>query len=317
MELDDFVLTLSNILKRVDEYSLYCHYLGFDPDIRETYSSPLREGDRNPSFSFYNAYPGSEVEFLWKDNMLNVSGTIVKLVGILYGLSYIDSLKKIDADFKLGFTDGKFIAKRMSLKKPKEKEASTIEVSSKPFMSKKARDFWKEFHITPNTLAHYRVTEIYSSLINDVRIHYPTVAFAYPIGKKYKIYSPLNPNLKFKFVNNYDAKFVEGFHQLAKKSDVLIITKSLKDVMVLYELGYESISPRSESTIMPKEYFTWIDKHYTQVIVLFDNDMKHNGAQYPYDKKYIPSTSNCKDISDYVKKYGKEKGRCLVAQILK
>lgn len=315
MELDDYVLSLSNILRRVDEYSLFCYYLGFDPDIRETYSSPLREGDNNPSFSFYNAYPGSEVEFLWKDNMLNISGTIVKLVGMLYGLSYIESLRKIDADFKVGFTDGKFKATKIVLKKPKTKEASIIQISSKAVMSKEAINFWESFGIRQKTLSDYRVTEIYSAKINKAMIFYSTITFAYLIGDKYKIYSP--QNLKFKFVNNYDAKFVEGYHQLNKKLNTLIITKSLKDVMVLHELGYEAISPRSESTILPKEYFIWIDKHYKYVIVLFDNDMKHNGDDYPYEKKYIPVESKCKDISDYVKMYGKEKGKCLIEQILK
>ena len=317
MELDDYVLSLSNILNRIDEYGLYCHYLGFDPDIRETYSSPIREIDDKPSFSFWNAKPGMGVEFMWKDGAMDKSGTIVQLLMELYGLSYTDALKKIDTDFKLGFTDGTFKSpkkKLLQFKKPKGKKATTIQISSKDKMSAAGVEYWESYGISQETLHLYNVTEIFSSVINGRLIRYRFLTFAYRIVDKYKIYSPTSKD--FRFINNFDEKYSEGFHQLPKKSDTLIITKSLKDVMTLHELGYESLSPRSESTVLPNQYFKWIDANYSTVIVLFDNDMKHNGHKYPYEKKYIPIESGCKDISDYVKMYGKKQAEILINEIL-
>ena len=306
MGIDDYALTLSNILDRIDEYGLFCHYLGFDPDIRGTYSSPIREVDDTPSFSFYNAYPDAGVEFLWKDGALDKSGTIVQLIMAMYGLTYTESLKKIDSDFKLGFTDGKFSANKkiLTYKKPVKKEEAEIQVNSKATFSERGLAFWNSFNVTLPTLEKYFVTELYGAVINNSQIGYKELAFAYRIGDKYKIYCPNNP--KFKFVNNYPIKLAEGFFQLEKKSDTLIITKSLKDVMVLHELGYEAISPKSETTLLPSQYFDWINANYKKVRVLFDNDMKHNGDKYPYDKVYVPLDSGCKDISDYIKKFGKE-----------
>ncbi len=317
MDIADFDLSLSSILNRIDEYGLYCHYLGFDPDIRGTYSSPIREGDDSPSFSFYNAYPGAGVEFLWKDGALNKSGTIATLVQEIYGLTHTDALKKIDSDFKLGFTDGNFAAtkKLSTYKKPESKVEAIISVNSKDQFTEDGLAFWKSFHITKDILNRYDVTELYGATINGNQLGYKELAFAYRIGDKYKIYCPYN--LKFKFINNYTNKLAEGFFQLPRKSDTLIITKSMKDVMVLYGLGYEAISPKSETTLLPKQYFKWINTHYRYVRILFDNDMKHNGELYPYEKIYIPIDSECKDVSDFIKKYGKEETKWMLKKILK
>lgn len=317
MNIDDHVLSLSSILKRIDEYGLYCHYLGFDPEIRETYSSPIREGDVKPSFSFYNAYPGLEIEFMWKDGALDKSGTILQLVMYMYNITFAQALKKIDADFKLGFTDGTYnvIEKKLIIKKPKYKEASTIEVVSKKHFTPVGIEFRKSFGISNKTLCLYNVTQLESSVINGVVCQHHDITFAYRIGTKYKIYSPLKSI--FKFLNNYPATYSEGFIQLTKTNDLLIITKSMKDVMVLHELGYEALSPRSETSLLPKEYFKWFGTNYNQIIVLFDNDMKHNGSKYPYEKKYVPLDSGCKDISDYRRKFGKRRTLWMIQELLK
>lgn len=317
MNLDDHVLSQSNILKRIDEYSLFCHYLGFDPDIRMTYSSPIREGDDSPSFSFYNAYPGAGVEFMWKDGAMDLSGTIIQLVMHMYGITYTQALHKIDADFKLGFTDGTYNVheRKLSIKKPKEKKEAVITVNSKYDFTPEGIKFWADFGISKKTLTKYNVTQLISSTINGSFLNYKTLAFAYRIGTKYKLYCPYET--EFKFLNNYPITYSEGFEQLPTKSDLLIITKSLKDVMVLSELGYEAVSPKSESTMLPVEYFKWFKSRYTRVVVLFDNDMKHNGGKYTYDKVYVPLESKCKDISDYRKMYGKEKTEWMLKEILK
>lgn len=317
MNLDDHVLSLSNILTRIDEYGLYCHYLGFDPDIRGTYSSPIREIDDKPSFSFYNAYPGTGVEFMWKDGALKKSGTIVQLLEELYGITYTEALKKIDADFKLGFTDGNFkvTKKFITNKRPVQKEKATIEVNSRINFTPAARQYWDDYYISELTLEKYNVTQLYGATINSGIVSFKNLTFSYRIADKYKIYTPGVD--KFRFLNNYSSRFVEGFDQLENKSDTLIITKSMKDIMVLYELGYESIGPRSETTMIPKQYFKWIDANYKKVIVLFDNDMKHNGEDYPYVNKHIPLESGCKDISDYIKMYGTEDTLSLIKTLLK
>jgi hypothetical protein len=140
------------------------------------------------------------------------------------------------------------------------------------------------------------------------------LCFAYREIDKYKIYQP--HDLEFKFRNNYPNHFIEGFHQLKFKSDLLIITKSRKDVMCLYELGYEAVSAKSENTVIPIEYINHFKKRYKRIVVLFDNDMKHKGDAYEFDKIYVPIESGEKDVTDFRRRYGHESTVQMMKDIL-
>lgn len=96
--------------------------------------------------------------------------------------------------------------------------------------------------------------------------------------------------------------------------DILVITKSLKDVMVLYELGITAIAPNSENLFVTDLQYNKLSEKFKNIIVLYDNDLAGiNGMrkikhQYPKVKAiYIPRKYEAKDISDFYKKYGKDK----------
>ncbi|MGL1311253.1 hypothetical protein ACSTKO_24905, partial [Vibrio parahaemolyticus] len=72
-----------------------------------------------------------------------------------------------------------------------------------------------------------------------------------------------------KFRQDLQETYVHGIEQLTYQSDLLIITKSRKDVMCLRSFGYDAVSPRSENTPMPENFFTWADTHYKRKLVLF------------------------------------------------
>jgi hypothetical protein len=55
---------------------------------------------------------------------------------------------------------------------------------------------------------------------------------------------------------------IHGSTGLTYTSDTLIITKSLKDVMVLNELGYEAISPMAENVIISEELINSYKEKY-------------------------------------------------------
>lgn len=313
-------LSKETILEAVDEYSLYCFYLGFDPELKTRYSSPIRESDPDPSFSmFYNW--GGPCEFLWKDSGQGNTGDIFLLIKKMYPqlVSNEAVFKKIDADFKLGFSDGSLanIEKVVLKNKPVDKPVTNIKITPKDF-TPEGLEFWASFGISKPTLERYYVSQIQYLWINDfqeIPIAPKGLAFAYREIDKYKIYQPYDKEYKFR--NNYPNNFIEGFFQLKYESDLLIITKSRKDVMLLSELGYESVSPKSENTVMPVQYFTHFQKKYKHVVVLFDNDMKHKGDAYPFKKIYVPQESGEKDVSDYRKRYGHEATVLMMREILK
>lgn len=302
------------LLSEIDEYEMYKHYMGFYPELRTGYSSPLRKGDESPSFSlFTNNYP--PCEYRWKDSGAGgIHGDIFKLVKILYNLPDEKSIiKKIRQD--LSKEDYGIDSQRIILKdRPVDKGATIIKVKSKPFTAE-GLAFWNSYGVSLTTLAYYNITQVEWFSFNDAKIYPKGIAFAYKELDKYQIYQPYNTD--FKFRNNFDSSIVMGFHQLLYNSDTLVITKSKKDIACLYECGVEAVASRSESTVIPSKFLDYFDTKYSRKLVLFDNDMKHNGQIY-WDKKiYIPIESGCKDFSDFMKKFGKDTSIRLINDLMK
>lgn len=320
MSLEDVLLrtTISDmaILERVDEYSLYCYYLGFEPLLRKRYHSFVRRGDDNPSFSLFEVDQPNR-EYFWKDAGLGEAGDIFKLIRIRFGYKNLQEVyHRIDYDFKLGFCSGEPPEKKIVLADPPPNIPSRIRIKSKNFTQEELK-FWLNFGISKSTLDRYQVKSVQYYWLNDFQ-EIPKkpfkMGFAYLVQGKIKLYQPYSKNLKFR--NDLTVKCLEGFSQLKYRSDTLIITKSMKDVMLLDQLGYEAVSPRGENILVPRPYMQHFRKHYKKIYILFDNDMKHKGDEYPEPKVYVPLTSGQKDISDFRKAYGEKNTKELLQTII-
>lgn len=108
---------------------------------------------------------------------------------------------------------------------------------------------------------------------------------------------------------------IQGAHMIPKNGgDLLVITKSLKDVMVFYELGITAIAPNSENLFVSDKQLEKLKKYFKNIVVFYDNDIAGVSGMNKIKKSYpelkfifIPRKYEAKDISDYYKKYGKEK----------
>lgn len=122
-------------------------------------------------------------------------------------------------------------------------------------------------------------------------------------------------NRKLKFISNKDASTLQGAVNLPKKGgDLLCITKSLKDTMLLYELGVPAIAPNSENIFLSEEQLDKLKSKFSKIYVFFDNDLPGISAMAKISKQhpelkylFIPRKYGAKDISDFYKKYGKDK----------
>lgn len=326
--LDDFlegsILSDMAILERVDEYTLYTYYLGFKPELGPTFSSPVRSRDNPDSNGSFSIFPVSSKKarnaYLWKDNGTGQVGNIFKLVGILHCVtSHVDILRIIDRDFKLGFSTGEPIQYQMAkIVAPPHRGYADIRVKSRPFRLADLK-YWAQFGITESTLNRYLVTSVEMVwLFEDQKSpKMPRdLCFAYRIWSKYKIYRPQAPDKSDKFRNNFNEMHVEGFTQLRYKSDLVIITKSLKDVMMFYELGYEAVASHSESNILSEKVLRYLESKFKRIVVWYDNDGKTQADKYSYQKVYVPIESGEKDPSDFYKRYGKEATQSLITQLL-
>lgn len=117
------------------------------------------------------------------------------------------------------------------------------------------------------------------------------------------------PNNEFmKHYSNVDGKSLFGMEQLPQKGDTLIITKSAKDVLVLYELGFHAVSLQSETSILSIATYRYLKTRFKHIILLMDSDRPgYNSTIKHHDKlecQFCFTCSECKDISDYLLKYG-------------
>lgn len=97
------------------------------------------------------------------------------------------------------------------------------------------------------------------------------------------------------------------------KSDYIVITKSMKDVMCLYELGVSAIAPCSENQFLTKDQYNRLQNHYKHIYLFFDNDlpgisnMRKLKKQFPDLICLKLNRDDAKDISDYRKRFGYRK----------
>lgn len=298
-------ITLDYILSRVSEYDIYTHYLG-QFKVGAIYKSPFRK-DNNPSFGIY--YSKRTKQLLFKDHGTGECGNIIKFVSLYTGLTnYNDILN--DIIVKLNITPQ---TKLDSSKQYIPSSETIIGVVRQKFTPADI-NYWSQFHISLQTLKKYQVDSIKYYLCNGIvkGIYKPeNPMYSYKVYNNFKIYRPLGDKY-IKWRNNLTEYDIQGYAQLPKKGDVLFITKSLKDVMCLYEMGIAAISPSSESTFIPDDVLEDLKKRFKRIIILFDRDqagvrnsrklsLKHSLEAMLVHKKF-----KAKDISDAIKANGFE-----------
>jgi hypothetical protein len=315
-------VTEQEILERVDEYSLYCFYLEFEPIIGCKYNSKLRAGDDYPSFGVYERTSvrrsGGDFinEYMWKDQALPGKnfGDIFDLVKIIYNLpSRFNAIWKVCADFNLG---GDYEAqKTLAVVEPVYTPPTRIRIESRAFTTKDL-EYWNKYNISQEILEAYSCTAIRCVWFNEFQEIpvMPQQAYAYRIHDRYQIYQP-HASKALKFRNDWTELHIPGWFQL-QGNELCINTKAFKDVMCLRSFGYDAISPRGENILLPSKAIEVLQRRFKRVVTLFDNDGKHSADSYPFDKIFIPLESKAKDITDYCAMYGREKTAELLKQLL-
>lgn len=119
---------------------------------------------------------------------------------------------------------------------------------------------------------------------------------------------------EYRFLGNYPVTYIQGYKQLPDKGKICVITKSMKDVMCFYSLGVPACAPNSETQFIPENVLIELENRFENIFVLFDLD--HTGISFSkkIKRKYpklivtlLPRVDGCKDISDYYRKYKRDK----------
>lgn len=300
----DAPITLDYILSKVTEYDIYARYIG-QFKIGFIYNSPFRE-DKNPSFGIFRSRKSGKL--LFKDHGNGECGDVIKFVELYTGLTnYNDILNRIVTDMS--------ITNNTKLKSIKQYESKdTVIGVVRQDWTDVDKQYWSQFGITKETLIKFNVSSIKYYLCDGIVkgiYKNENPMYAYKVYDHFKIYRPLADKYT-KWRNNLTPYDIQGYEQLPKKGDLLIITKSLKDVMCLYEMGYTAISPSSESTFLTPDVIDALKRRFKRILICFDRDisgvknMRKISLKTGLKGFLVHKKWKAKDISDAVKLNGFE-----------
>lgn len=100
---------------------------------------------------------------------------------------------------------------------------------------------------------------------------------------------------------------------LPKTGDYVVVTKSLKDVAVLYGFGIPAVAPISENLFLTDSKYNKLKERFGKILLAYDNDIPgiHNmrmiRQKYEVSPIWIPRHYKAKDISDFYALYGRDK----------
>lgn len=301
-------MSLRDLLELVDDYTIYSYYLGNDLKIGKLINSPLRTDDKVPSFGIFRSRNG---DLLFKDHGIGEAGNAIKFIKLYKGIQTRDELerellrivRKLNPEQKVLSNNHVHISSELP---------ADIGIVRQPFTDIDKR-YWKQFGISIDTLKKFNVFSIKYFLCNRVvRGTYKETSpmYAYKVYDRFKIYRPLASKYT-KWRTNLTNEYVQGLAELPKEGgNLLIITKSLKDVMCLYEMGFYAVAASSETTFIPENVIQSLRSKWKHILILYDRDPTGMKKAREYSRKtkfpafFVHKKFKSKDISDAVKTCG-------------
>lgn len=338
---EDSYITKDFVLSRLSDQQIIEFYLNIKLQYSNLISSPFRE-DRNPSFGI--KYMNNS--FIAKDFSTGETFDCFSIVQKLYNCNFQEALRIISNDFNLinkvsnlGYvSDCRAIEGISKLPNIKRKK-NIITIEEQPF-TQIDQIYWNQYGIDIPTLQLFNVKSCKYVWLNGslCRIYNSkNPVYAYQFNRDYKIYCPLTNNKKTKWLFSGNQNDIEGYNEFRTNVfrqdisqyeqsclDTIIVTKSFKDVMCLYKLGYQAISLQGEINPFTFEYY--LKLKYSGIknfYIFYDNDKagivgtnKIVSAFPDFIPLFVPEEYGVKDISDFIAKFGLNEGKALIDSLL-
>ena len=285
--------------------------------------------DNNPSVTFFIGDSGRIIYYDFRDGKgLDCFAYVQKA----FNISFDKALHLIAKDFGLvskstilsAVKIDRALQEGMNFDRESKKD-SLIQFTHKPW-SKETLAFWRLFEINEDELKTEKVYPVDRLFLNKQEISNPTGTPRYAKVENYtpdlndptrtvngvKIYSPYDKNMKW--LSSIPIHIPFGFDTLDYESNVIFITKSFKDMIVLKKLFTSVIATQNESeAALSQHTIDLLDPMFDKKIIVFDNDetgvtnsKKFNEKGFGYFN--IPNSERLrygiKDPSDYVRFYG-------------
>lgn len=309
-------ITKKYLLEKQSQETYMEYYTGI-PIKKGLFRSPFRE-DKSPTCSYWKNKSG---DLILKDFSGQFYGNFISVVMEKYSCTYYMALQIIANDF--GYIENKKLVKnekpiKIVKEEFKDNGPADIRVQVQDFTEFEL-DWWLQYGITPDILKKFKVFSCKTVFLNGQIFKFSSKKhpmFGYYRGKSgdtelWRIYFP--NKYPIRFLSNWKSIMIQGAQQLPKFGDLLVVTKSMKDVMTLYSMGITAIAPNSENLFLTENQFEKLRIRFKHMVLFYDNDragkamMAKIRRTFGIDCLMIPLHYKVKDISDFYKKYGRDK----------
>ncbi len=323
-------LNTRTIFSIINEYDIFRYYVKNDFEVGVAINSPFRK-DENPSFQVYRTMYGA-YKLRYIDYATLEGGTCFDLVMKLFNCDFNTAQRIIDRDFNLNIYKS-----QVNVEVPQSYTRNDlldipykrciIEVGIRPWNGNKDKQYWSQFGIKCSTLIKFGVYPLTHFRLNGTSYDCRQLTYGYYYGNgMWKIYSPDNIR-RYKWFSNTNSEVIQGWDQLPLTGNILVITKSLKDVILLHEMNIPSIAPQSEGVLINEVKIAELKTRFSRIYLNFDFDYTGIRSGNKYKRKYGIKTLyftngrfgtkdyGVKDLTDYVKLYGRDKLQELINTI--
>lgn len=275
-----------NSVKQLEEFvtdeEIYRYYLKHDFIPGAKYKSPLPgRDDKDPSFQIL--YKNGKL--VWRDYgyvpdkrlSMYPNNAIVFAHIMLGSISINETIQQIYDDIILGNnTLSKEEIQKIKINALKGVYSAGVRIKQK--MDPYEIAYWINLGVTKELIDRYNIYGTEAAFFNN-KLWRKSVPkdplFTYLFSKEeeqWQLYRPYAGNGS-KFRGHNTTEVIMGWDQLPTRGQTLIITKSMKDLLVLESINFISIAPMSEkrfADLIPLA--DEINSRFNHVYIMFDND---------------------------------------------
>lgn len=295
----------------MDHWPLMERMVGVEIMPRRNIHSPIRDGDRTPSFGLYRSKSG---QAKWRD-FGSEGGDIYKLAMLLYRCDFREAIRKTAQ--LAGVLPGSPRRHLRPVKlSPRRQMPTGVRMEWEPRKWSVHDDhYWGgKYGRTENELARFNirpaeVSRIMKEPVVEIRHRDECPMYVMEIGTAghVKCYRPLAPH-KYRYIGNTNMEDVFG-EDLIEEGIPLVITAGQKDALNLhYETGVNAVALNAESIILTGARLASLaNKCRADIFVMYDNDNAGTKAaermvsEHPIIKRVrLSQVTDLKDFSDLV-----------------
>jgi len=312
-------LTKSAILKKVSQFEIFNHYCKPFTQLGVKFTSELRASDGKSC-----AIVEMPSKFLiYKDFVTSETYSCFTYVQHKYNCTEEESLIIIQNDFNLKEKESKIIfapsLNYVGLKDAPEKRSSVkLPITKRSWNNQDT--YWQQYELEIPILKFFDVVPLMHLMYEKdglIKTMYsysssdPAYSYEHKKGLR-KVLRPFTERSN-KWISNVPRDVYSGYNQLEHTGKLLIITSSLKDVMIWRKVGLNAIAPQGESIIPSKQMIEALSYRFDRILLNYDNDKA--GIKNMEKAKELLGLSwfgvDHKDPSDFVKNEGFNKQKLL------